>query len=107
MLDTTSTIDAGVAWDTDFVAPRAGTIGFHAASKGLFTLTVVTDRAHQALVNSDEREMRKQDFLFNRDSQGYAMDGSVAVPAGKLWFIVQNKSDAAVEFHLKCDLPDK
>jgi hypothetical protein len=35
-------------------------------------------------------------------SQGLEMDGKVAVPEGTSWFMIENKSDTPVEFHLKC-----
>ncbi len=65
-------------------------------------MTVVIDRAYQALKNNDEKGLQKQDVLLMRDSQGFEMDGMVAVPAGRSWFIIENRAGKPVDFHLKC-----
>ena len=102
LVDQTENTAAGIPWAKDIVLGRPATIGFHLTSQGRFAVTVVTDKAYQALQRSDEKALAKRDFLFMRESQGLEMDGRLAVPAGTSWFFIENRSDAPVDFHLKC-----
>ena len=95
---------AGIGWNKDIHLSRPGTIGFHVTSQGRFTVTILTDKAYQALQRSDEKALAKQDVLYRRESEGNEMNGKVALPAGTWWFFIENRSDAAVDFHLKCEL---
>ncbi len=95
---------AGIGWNKDIVLSRPGTVGFHVTSQGRFAVTILTDKAYRALERSDEKALAKQDVVLMRDSQGNEMSGKVALPAGTWWFNIENRSDAPVDFHLKCEL---
>ena len=102
IVEQTENTAAGIGWNKDIVLSRPGTVGFHVTSQGRFAVTIVTDKAYQALQRSDEKALAKQDVLYMRESEGYEMNGKVALPAGTWWFIIENRSEAAVDFHLKC-----
>ncbi len=102
IVDQTENTAAGIGWNKDVVLTRPGTIEFHVTLQGRFAVTVVTDKAYQALQRSDERALTKGDVLFMRESQGLQMAGKLALPAGTSWFIIENRSDTPVDFHLKC-----
>jgi pimeloyl-ACP methyl ester carboxylesterase len=94
---------AGISWNKDFVLSRPDTIGFHVTSQGRFAVTIVTDKGYKALQEADEKAMTRQDIVYRSESQGFEMKAKVALPAGKWWFIIENRSDTAVDFNLKCD----
>jgi pimeloyl-ACP methyl ester carboxylesterase len=102
IVDQTENTAAGIGWNKDIVLDRPGTIGFHVTSQGRFAVTILTDKAYQALQRSDEKGLSKQDVVFMRDSQGNEMSGKVSLPAGTWWINIENRSDAPVDFHLKC-----
>ncbi len=108
LVDQQENTAAGIGWNKDIVLGRPGMVGFHVTSQGRFAVTILTDKAYQAFQRSDEKALtNKQDVLYMADSQGNEMSGKVAFPAGTWWFNIENRSDAPVDFHLKCELLSK
>jgi pimeloyl-ACP methyl ester carboxylesterase len=102
IVDKVENTAAGIGWNKDIVLDRPTTVGFNVTSQGRFAVTILTDKAYQALQRSDEKALAKQDILFMRESEGLEMNSKVALPAGTWWFFIENRSDTPVDFHLKC-----
>jgi hypothetical protein len=43
-----------------------------------------------------------KDLLMTADSRGSGYEGKVTVPAGRSWFIIENRSGKKVELRLVC-----
>jgi pimeloyl-ACP methyl ester carboxylesterase len=102
IVDQTQNTAAGIPWSKDIVLDHATEVGFQVISQGRFAVTIVSDKGYHALEQADEKAMSKQDVVYRSDSQGKEMKGKVSLPAGTWWFMIENRSEDAVDFQLKC-----
>ena len=58
--------------------------------------------AHQKLMNGNDKALTKSDMLFDANPDGPIFEGKVTVPAGSVFFIIENRDTKEVEFHLQC-----
>jgi hypothetical protein len=101
-LDQTKTVPPQLEWTREVTSRSGGAISFRVESQGPFAITVVTDRAIKAMQSGDRKPIDKSDVLLTADSNSPSYEGKVTLPAGSSWFIIENRSEKAVEFHLQC-----
>ena len=46
--------------------------------------------------------MRKEDILVDKSGREAQCVGTVKLPAGTFWFLVQNPTDKEIDMHLEC-----
>jgi hypothetical protein len=103
-MDEKKQIPAGLEWNRDFFAKKEGTVNFRVTTtEGPFAITCVTDNAWQALQANDMKRIKKEDGLHKVDSKGAetTLEGTVKVPAGRAWIIVENRNTKPVEIHIQ------
>jgi hypothetical protein len=101
-LDQKKLVPKGLEWSREVTSRRGGTIAFRVTSRGPFAVTVVADKAFQAIKSGNRSAMTKEDILLTVDSQNPVLDGKVTMPSGSSWFILKNDSDQDAEFQLQC-----
>lgn len=101
-LEGTKTVPARLEWNRDFTSKNGGTVRFKVSSTAPFAVSVVTDAARQALVANNPAGFNKADVFLTADGQPPAYEGRVTVPAGKHWFIIENRSGAPADMRLEC-----
>jgi hypothetical protein len=101
-LDQKKQVPPHLEWTRQMTSRNGGTISFRVTSQGPFAVTVVTDQALKALRSGNQKALNKSDILLMTDSTPTTYAGKVTVPPGSSWFIIENQTDKAVEFHLEC-----
>jgi hypothetical protein len=90
-------------WTREVTTRNGGPFTFRISSQGPFAVTVITDKGYKAL--QGKQKVRKEDVLLTLDSKEPTLEGSVTVPAGSSWFIIENQTDKDAEIHLQCFAP--
>jgi hypothetical protein len=101
-LDEKKQVAPGVEWKREVGSPSGGTISFRVESQGPFVVTVIKGEAYKSLTSGNRRLPGPSDVLLTANSQAQAYDGTVTIPAGTVYFIIANRNDKEVEFHLEC-----
>ncbi len=101
-LDQKQQVPPHLEWDREVTSRDGGTISFRVTFQGPFAVIVVTDQARKALQSGYQEPLNKSDILFTTDSKQPTYAGTVTVPPGTAWFIIENRADTAVELHLEC-----
>ncbi len=101
-LDEKKQVPAGLEWNREVTSRVGGKIKFRVDSQGPFAVTVVTGPAHKALMAGDKKPLSQSDLLLTVDSKGPTHEGTVTIPAGGSYFILENQAGKPVEFHLQC-----
>jgi hypothetical protein len=104
-MDVKRQIPPRLEWNRDLFSRSGGTLTFRVTSQGPFAVTIVTDKAYQAMQRGDRKAFSKEDVLLTIDSKEPSFDGKVTVPAGRSWFIIENQTEKKVEMHLQCFAP--
>jgi hypothetical protein len=102
-LDATFEVPPHKEWNKDVIAKRGGTISFRVTSQGPFAVTVVTDKGRKALTSG--AKVDKAEILLTQDSKTPVAEGTVTLPAGSSWFIIENQTDKPAKIRLEC-FPD-
>lgn len=104
-LSQTRKIPARAEWTREVMARKGGTIRFRVTSQAPFGIIVLTSQAFQAVKSGNRAAFKPSDVLLVADSPTMTYEGEVTLPAGSSWFIIENRSDTEVEFHLQCTAP--
>lgn len=107
ILSDTKSIPPQLEWNRGIYSSHDRTIRFIAQSEGPFAITVVTDRAYQALIARNRAGFHREDVLFTTDSKQNTYEGTVIIPAGQTWFILENQTDRTVQMRLQCFRTDR
>jgi hypothetical protein len=89
-------------WTREVTSRNGGAIAFRVESQGPFAITIVTDRAIKAMQSGDRKPIDRSEILLTADANGPSHEGKVTLPVGSSWFILENRSEKPVEFHLQC-----
>jgi hypothetical protein len=100
-LQGTREIPARKEWNRDFFFRNPGIIHFRVSSTAPFGVTIVTDKAHQALFKENSK-LDKSDLLLTVDAKPPTYERRLNVPSGRMWFIIENQSDSPVTMSLEC-----
>ena len=102
-LDEKFEVPPSLEWSKEVTAKKGGAaITYRITSQGPLALTIVTEKGYKALTGSDKNAFDKADFLHKDDSTGSSLEGSITLPPGSSYFIIQNRSDQKVEIRLEC-----
>ena len=101
-LDAKKETPARLEWNREIVSKRGGNIAFRVTSQGPFTVTVIKGESWKALQRKDKTGVKKEDVFLMKDSNDPTYEGKVTLPAGSVYFILDNRSEKKVEFHLQC-----
>jgi len=101
-LDEKKTVPPHLEWTRDVISRNGGVISFRVESQGPFAITVATGRAVKMIQSGDKKPIDRSDVLLIADSNGPSHEGKVTLPVGSSFFIIENRSDKPVEFHLQC-----
>ncbi len=101
-LDQKKEVNPGVEWNREVSSRNGGTITFRVDSQGPFAVTIVTGQAYKSILARDQKPLTRSDVLLTADSQGPTYEGKVTVTAGSSYFIIANRANKPVEFHLQC-----
>ena len=101
-LDQKKSVPPHLEWTREVTSRNGGAISFRVESQGPFAITVVTDRALKAMKSGDRNPIDKSEILLTADSNGPSHEGKLTLPAGSSWFILENRADKPVEFHIEC-----
>jgi hypothetical protein len=99
-LDEKKAVGPGQEWLREVVSRQGGRVAFRVQAPGPFSVFVVTDRGYKAI--QAKGPIQKQDVLTMIDSQESVVEGSVRLPPGSSWWIVENRGPRAGEFRLQC-----
>jgi hypothetical protein len=102
LVDQRRQIPAGKEWNCAIAPARAGTMSVKVEGKGPFSILLVADRSYQALMKGNDKGLNKQDLLLDTQVAGSSYVGTVKVPKGTAWFIIENRSGEPIDFHLEC-----
>ena len=86
---------------------RAGTLSVKVEGKGPFSIVLLADRSYKAAMKKDGGGVHREDLLLNARVPGASYSGEVKVPKGAAWFIIENRSGEAADFHLQCTPRDR
>jgi len=101
-LDQKKEVSPGVEWNREVTSRSESTVSFRVDSQGPFAVTIVTGQAYKSILARDQKQLTQSDILLTADSQGPMYEGKVTIPAGSSWFIIANRANKSVEFHLQC-----
>jgi predicted Zn finger-like uncharacterized protein len=104
-LDQTKTIPSQLEWNREVTSRLGGTMTFRITSQGPFSVLVITERAYNAL-KAGKKGGNKEDLLFDRTTTEPQMEGSITLPPGSSWFIIENQSNSPAEMRLQCFAKD-
>jgi hypothetical protein len=90
-------------WLREIVARSPGTFEFRMTSQGPFSIIVMSDAGYQVL--KSKKGTLKDKISLVVESAEPTYEGKVSVPAGKSWFLIENKTDTPVTFRLECFAP--
>jgi hypothetical protein len=107
LVDQKRQIPVGKEWNCPIAPSKAGTLSVKVEGKGPFSILLLADRSYQALMKGNPRGMNKQDVLLDVQVPGASYVREVKVPKGTAWFIIENQSGAAADFHLECAPVDR
>jgi hypothetical protein len=98
----TKEVPARLDWYRDFHSRNAGTIHFRVTSTAPFSISVLTDKGFQAAMKKDASKFDKSDVILIVDAKPPLYEQRLAVPPGRLWFLLENQSDSTVTMTLEC-----
>lgn len=101
-LDATKDVPAKLEWNRDIMAIKDADVVFRLTSPAPVAVTLVTDDAYQAMVKGNKAAFKKSDVLLTVDANPPSYERRVTIPAGRVWFIIENRSDAAAKIRLEC-----
>jgi hypothetical protein len=101
-LDATKDVPPRLEWNRDINSTKGGTILFRVTTPGPIAVTLVTDKGYQALTRGDKAGFNKSDVLLTADGGPPGYERRVAVPPGRLWFIIENRSASPAHIRLEC-----
>jgi hypothetical protein len=104
-LDEKKDVPPHLEWNKEVTSRNGGTISFRVESQGPFAVTIVTDKGYKAMATKNKSAFTKTDVLLTVDSKTNNYEGSVTIPAGSSWFIIENQTDKNAEIHLQCFPP--
>jgi hypothetical protein len=65
-------------------------------------VSLVTDRAYQAIMRRDRSALKREDLLLTGDVPRIFERDLVLPRGGSYWFIIENQSGNEVEIHIQC-----
>ena len=90
-------------WNREIVARNPGVFRCRIESEPPFAVTLVADRAYQAMLRRDPGGLKREDVLISADSRERVFDRVFSVPsAGSFWLILANRSGREVDMALAC-----
>jgi hypothetical protein len=89
-------------WYRDFYSRNPGVISFRVTSTSRFAVFVLTDKGFQAGMKKETGKFDKSDVLFMADAKPPVYEHRLAVPPGRLWFLIENQSDSPATMTLEC-----
>ncbi|WP_435008321.1 hypothetical protein P12x_005560 [Tundrisphaera lichenicola] len=107
LVDQKRQIPTGKEWNCQIAPTKAGTLSIKVEGEGPFSILLLADRSYQALMKQNGKGMSKKDLLLDIQVKGPSYAGEVKVPRGAAWFIIENRSGAAADFHLECTPLDR
>jgi hypothetical protein len=102
LVDQRRQIPAGKEWNHPIALAKAGTRSIKVEGKGPISILLLADRSYQALMKNIPGGMNRKDVILDIRSPGSSYVGEVKVPQGTAWFIIENQSGQAADFHLVC-----
>jgi hypothetical protein len=95
-------VPARMEWNRDFGSSKGGTVAFRVTSTAPFGITIVTDKAYQAMKRGSTAKIGRSEGLFMTEAQPPSYEGRVTVPPGMAWIIIENQSDTPATIQLEC-----
>jgi predicted Zn finger-like uncharacterized protein len=100
--DKRKTVPAGLEWNVEIIARKAGPISYRVTSQGPISVLLLADQSYKALQNKNKQGMRKEDVLVDVVSPAPTYEGRGTLSPGSFHFIIENQSGMQVEMHLEC-----
>ena len=101
-LDQTKVVSPRMEWNREVTSRGGGTFDFLVTSRGPVAITVVTDKGYRAMMRRDMASFSSSDMLMTVDSPGGEYEGTVTIPPGSSWFIIENQTDDEARIRLEC-----
>ena len=95
-------VPAGADWSREVVLKKQGTLQYEIQSTEAFGVTLVTERAYDALKANDRGAFVKSDVVCMINCPEKKLARFAALPPGTYWFIIENKSDRLAKTSLVC-----
>ncbi len=102
-VDQTKKVKAGLEWNREIVARKAGSIHCEISSPQPIGVTLITDSAYQSLLSGSGEALAREDLILTSDHPNGQFANDIHLPAaGSYWFILENRSRSAVTMKLNC-----